>query len=377
MYNSRTPAILALENGITFKGYAFGDCDAEAKGEIVFNTAMSGYQEILTDPSYKGQVMTFTYPHIGNYGINLEDNESGLFQAEGVIVRESSKIQSNWRSIKSLSDWMLEHNKIGVEEIDTRALVRVLRSSGVMRGIISAQDLDCDRLVARAKQIPSMEGLDLTSVVTTRETYLWENDNASIDYGANPIDEKRFKVAALDFGIKRNILRRLSAWGCDVTVYPASTSAEIILAENPDGIFLSNGPGDPAAAVYAIETVKKLIHAKPIFGICLGHQLLGLALGAKTYKLKFGHRGANHPVRYEPSGAVEISSQNHGFAVDATTLPNELEPTHINLNDNTLSGMRHRELPIFSVQYHPEASPGPHDSDYLFRQFVEMMAKNN
>lgn len=376
MQYPRKPAILALENGMTFHGFAFGDLDAEAKGEIVFNTAMSGYQEILTDPSYKGQIMTFTYPHIGNYGINPDDDESESLQSEGIIVREIAKNYSNWRATKSLPEWMTEHNKIGIEEIDTRALVRILRSAGVMRGIISARELDPARLTEMARAIPSMEGCDLTGSVTAYAPYRWKPEEAQLGYPAASSDGRRFRVAAFDFGIKRNILRRLAAWGCDIDVYPAATSAEEVLAGNPDGIFLSNGPGDPAAAVYAVETVKKLIGVKPIFGICLGHQLLGLAFGAKTYKLKFGHRGANHPVRHEPSGAVEISSQNHGFAVDAATLPPSVEPTHYNLNDNTLAGMRHTELPIFSVQYHPEASPGPHDSDYLFRQFIEMMAEH-
>lgn len=374
MQQHRTPALLALENGMTFSGFGFGDLAAEAAGEIVFNTAMSGYQEILTDPSYKGQVMTFTYPHIGNYGVNPDDDESGAFQAEGVIVREVAEQYSNWRAITSLNNWLVENGKIGIAEIDTRALVRVLRSAGVMRGIVSASNTNPQQLVERARAIPSMEGLDLTRVVTTQQPYRWEESAVPLDYTAHPPAGEKFRVAALDYGIKRNILRRLTAWGCDVTVYPATTSAGDILASEPDGIFLSNGPGDPAAAVYAIETVKNLLEKKPIFGICLGHQLLGLAFGAKTYKLKFGHRGANHPVRNELTGAVEISSQNHGFAVDPATLPPEIEPTHYNLNDNTLSGMRHRELPVFSVQYHPEASPGPHDSDYLFRLFVEAMA---
>lgn len=374
MPESRERATLALENGMIFHGFAFGDLNAEAEGEIVFNTAMSGYQEILTDPSYKGQVMTFTYPHIGNYGVNPFDNESAKFQAEGAIVREYAKHYSNWRATQSFAEWLLEHNKIGIEEIDTRALVRVLRSAGVMRGIVSAKETNSNRLVERARAIPSMEGMDLTGVVTTDSAYQWLPDSKEpLQFPPRTVAHRRFQVAALDFGIKRNILRRLAAYGCDVTVYPASTPAEIILAANPDGIFLSNGPGDPAAAGYAIETVKKLLGTKPIFGICLGHQLLGLAFGANTYKLKFGHRGANHPVRNELNGAVEISSQNHGFAVDPATLPPEIEPTHFNLNDNTLSGMRHRTLPVFSVQYHPEASPGPHDSDYLFQQFIEAM----
>lgn len=367
-------AILALENGMTFKGTAFGDTNAVCTGEVVFNTALTGYQEIMTDPSYKGQIMTFTYPHIGNYGVNHYDMESDKVQCEGAIVKEYSKHYSNFRAHMSLGDWMKEHGKIGIEGIDTRKLVRVLRSAGVMRGIIATDGTE-QELIERAQQIPPMEGLDLTGLVSTKSAYQWQVNEEEPFVQKGDVTGKRFKVAALDFGIKKNILRRLASYNCDVTVYPGNTSPQEILAMNPDGIFLSNGPGDPAAATYAFDTIRTLATKKPIFGICLGHQLIGLAFGAKTYKLKFGHRGANHPVKNLLTNSIEISSQNHGFAVDAESLPAELEPTHINLNDNTLSGLRHKELPIFSVQYHPEASPGPHDSDYLFKDFVTLMTQ--
>lgn len=367
------PAILALENGVTFKGFAFGDTSVEAGGELVFNTALSGYQEIVTDPSYKGQIVTFTYPHIGNYGINPHDVESNAFQAEGIVVQECSRVYSNWRATQSLQEYMIANKKIGIEGIDTRKLVRILRSEGAMRSIITCDEISEVEAVAKAKALPSMNGLDLCPLVTTKEPYVWKPTNEAGDM-LPTYPKPKYKVAALDFGIKTNILRNLARQECQVTVYPATTPAEEILATNPDGIFLSNGPGDPAAVHYGIETTKKLIESgKPVFGICLGHQILGLALGAQTYKLVFGHRGANHPVKNLISEKIEITSQNHGFAVDLETLPQELIPTHINLNDNTLSGFKHKSLPVFCVQYHPESSPGPHDSEYLFTEFKNMI----
>ena len=318
--------------------------------------------------------MTFTYPHIGNYGVNIFDVESDAVQCEGIIVKEYAKHYSNFRAHTGLGEWMKEHGTIGIEGLDTRKLVRVLRSAGVMRGIISAQSTEKE-LLERVQNVPQMEGLDLTGLVSTKQVYQWHNTDEPFVQPAIS-SGKRFRVAALDFGIKRNILRRLAAYNCEVTVYPGTTSADDILATNPDGIFLSNGPGDPAATTYAFDTIRTLAAKKPLFGICLGHQLIGLAFGASTYKLKFGHRGANHPVKNMLTGAIEISSQNHGFAVDAHTLPDTLEATHINLNDNTLSGLRHKHLPVFSVQYHPEAAPGPHDSDYLFRDFIELMERH-
>lgn len=368
-------AILALENGIIFRGRAFGDVNAEAKGEVVFNTSITGYQEVMSDPSYKGQIMTFTYPHIGNYGVNPADFESDSLKVEGIIVKECSRTYSNYRATGSLQDLMKEQGRIGIQGLDTRQLVRILRSEGVMRGIISAQDKDPKTLIEEARSIPSMEGLDLTLGVTCNASYVFEPQVEELIQDPLIPKNRVFRIAAIDYGIKRNILRRLAQYGCHVTVFPAHAKAEEILAINPEGIFLSNGPGDPAAAVHAIETISLLVkNGIPTFGICLGHQLLGLVFGAKTYKLRFGHRGANHPVKNLLTGDIEITSQNHGFAVDQQGLPGELEATHINLNDNTLSGIRHRELPVFSVQYHPEAAPGPHDSDYLFKKFIEMMS---
>jgi len=368
-------AILALENGIIFRGRAFGDVNAEAKGEVVFNTSITGYQEVMSDTSYKGQIMTFTYPHIGNYGVNPADFESDSLKVEGIIVKECSRTYSNYRATGSLQDLMKEQGRIGIQGLDTRQLVRILRSEGVMRGIISAHDKDPKTLIEEARSIPSMEGLDLTLGVTCNASYVFEPQVEELIQDPLIPKNRVFRIAAIDYGIKRNILRRLAQYGCHVTVFPAHAKAEEILAINPEGIFLSNGPGDPAAAVHAIETISLLVkNGIPTFGICLGHQLLGLVFGAKTYKLRFGHRGANHPVKNLLTGDIEITSQNHGFAVDQQGLPGELEATHINLNDNTLSGIRHRELPVFSVQYHPEAAPGPHDSDYLFKQFIEMMS---
>ncbi len=369
-----TPALLALENGMTFRGFAFGDLEAEAHGEVIFNTAMTGYQEALTDPSYYGQILTFTYPHIGNYGVNVHDVESGKMQAESLIVREYSPTHSNWRASHSLAEFLQMNGKIGIEGLDTRALVRILRSEGVMRGIVSAKESSADVLVERARAIPSMDGLDLTGFVTCKEPHLYQESDEPYILGVNGYrSPKKLRVAAIDYGIKKNILRRLASYGCEIMLFPSNTTAEAIRAYNPDGIFLSNGPGDPAAV--NIDAVREVLTEKPVFGICLGHQILGLALKANTYKMKFGHRGVNHPVKNLLTGVIEITSQNHGFAVDAASMPPEIELTHVNLNDNTVSGFRHRTLPIFCVQYHPEAAPGTHDSDYLFRQFVEAMTE--
>jgi carbamoyl-phosphate synthase small subunit len=370
-------AKLSLENGTLFTAEAFG-APGEVTGEVVFNTSITGYQEILTDPSYCGQIVTLTYPLIGNYGINGEDLESARPQVRGVIVRESSGIFSNFRADKSLASWLREHNVMAIEGLDTRMLTRMLRTDGSLRGVISTIDMDDASLQAKASSSPSMNGLDLATKVTCERPYSWdEADITPFALGQASRPEgtgRRFKVVAYDFGIKRNILRRLVRYGCVVTVVPAGFPAADVLAMKPDGIFLSNGPGDPAAVSVGIRNINALIGKLPIFGICLGHQLLALAFGGKTYKLKFGHRGGNHPVKNLLTGKIEITSQNHGFAVDGQSLdPSNLEITHINLYDQTNEGFRHRELPIFSVQYHPEASPGPHDSDYLFADFISMM----
>ncbi|MDB5033398.1 MAG: carbamoyl phosphate synthase small subunit [Chlorobi bacterium] len=377
MTPSRPKAKLALENGVVFTGRAFGAVDRESAGEVVFNTSITGYQEILTDPSYYGQIVTMTYPHQGNVGANHFDVESGRVQAAGFVTREASRVRSNWRSEESLDEYLLENGVIGIEGIDTRMLVRILREEGAMRGVISATELDDARLVERARAIPSMSGLDLTSFVACEQSAPWTTVDASgyrLLPSAGFTATREYHVVVIDYGVKRNILERLTSYSCRLTVVPGSATAEEILALNPDGIFLSNGPGDPDAVKYAIETIKSLVGRKPIFGICLGHQLLALALGARTYKLKFGHRGANHPVQNLLTGENEITSQNHGFAVDPESLKDlPVEVTHINLNDQTIEGFRHTEHPLFCVQYHPEAGPGPHDADYLFRQFVEMM----
>ncbi len=373
---SRMTAVLALENGTTIEGEAIGAIGAECTGELVFNTAMTGYQEVLTDPSYKGQVVTFTYPHIGNYGVNEDDVESVGIQAAGLVVHELSPVVSNFRANRSLQSYLESNSIAGIEGVDTRMIVRILRTEGAMRCVIAhGENLDHNELVERARNIPSMNGLDLTPLVTTKAPYHWENEQET-EWDYRPEQRgagARKRVVAVDFGIKRNILRRLSHHGCDVTVVPATATAAEILAYNPDGIFLSNGPGDPSAVTIAIQTVKDLLGKKPIFGICLGHQILSLAVGATTYKLKFGHRGANHPVQNINTGSIEITSQNHGFAVDPATLPANAVMTHVNLNDNTCAGIALTNMPAFAVQYHPEASPGPHDSDYLFDDFVKMM----
>ncbi len=370
-------AKLALENGTLFTAEAFG-APGEVTGEVVFNTSITGYQEIFTDPSYCGQIVTLTYPLIGNYGINADDLESARPQVSGVVVRESSGIFSNFRAQRSLSSWLREHNVMAIEGLDTRMLTRMLRTDGSLRGVISTIDMDDSSLRAKAESSPPMNGLDLATKVTCERPYSWDGtDTTPFALGhSSPGGEmgRRFKVVAYDYGIKRNILRRLVRYGCVVTVVPAALPAGDVLAMKPDGVFLSNGPGDPSAVGVAIRNINALVGKLPVFGICLGHQLLALALGGKTYKLKFGHRGANHPVKNLLTGKIEITSQNHGFAVDPESLDmSKLEITHVNLYDQTNEGFRHRELPIFSVQYHPEASPGPHDSDYLFADFITMM----
>jgi carbamoyl-phosphate synthase small subunit len=365
-------AILALEDGRIFRGKGYGAA-SECIGEVVFNTSITGYQEIFTDPSYAGQIVVLTNPQIGNYGTNPEDDEATKPYIEGLIVREFSKMSSNWRSADDADDYLKRNNIPVLAEIDTRALVRHLRDHGVMRGVISTSETDVEKLVAMARSIPKMDGTDLASVVSTKQVYKWEK--GPIELGT-PVElaKPKHNVVAYDYGIKHNILRRLVHAGCRVTVVPSLTSAEDVLAMNPDGIFLSNGPGDPEPLTTQVANIRKLIGKKPIFGICLGNQLLGLAMGGKTYKLKFGHRGANHPVRNEITQRVEITSHNHGFAVDPDSLNlNEVEITHVNLNDQTLEGFRHRSYPVFCVQYHPEAAPGPHDSHYLFDDFTKMM----
>ncbi len=373
---SKQKAILALEDGTVFEGWSFG-FSGEKTGEVIFNTSMTGYQEILTDPSYKGQIVTMTYPLIGNYGINQEDIESQAPKVEGFIVKENSSIFSNWRGDQLLSDYLIHHRIMGVEGMDTRAITKHIRSAGAMKAILSTEDLRQDRLIEKAKASPGLIGRDLVKEVSCDKTYHWTrgSDSQFLNDAPPPsLNDLRFKVVALDYGIKYNILRSLCDWNGEVTVLPASSSAESILSYHPDGILLSNGPGDPEGIPYAIETVRQLIGKKPIFGICLGHQLLGLALGGKTFKLKFGHRGANQPVKDLKTGKVMITSQNHGFSVDPYSLdPEEVELTQVNLNDQTLEGMRHKRLPIFSVQYHPEASPGPHDAQNLFGEFIKMM----
>ena len=371
-------AILALSDGTVFEGQQFG-ASGETVGEVVFNTSMTGYQEVLTDPSYKAQIVTMTYPLIGNYGCNEVDVESIGPQVEGFVVREYSAYHSNWRSKWSLDDYLAENGIIGIQNIDTRALTRRLRVHGVMNGCLATEDtggnLDANSLVEKAKSWHGLVGWDLVQRVTCPNPYAWNhriNSDFQIENGTLS-EQGKYRVIAMDFGIKYNILRQLTEHGCEVQVVPATTTADEILAADPDGVFLSNGPGDPAPLDYAITTIQDLMGKKPIFGICLGHQLLGLALGGKTYKLKFGHRGANQPVKHFETDQVEITSQNHGFCVDIDSLPSTVEITHINLNDDTLEGMHHREYPMFSVQYHPEASPGPHDASYLFSRFTDMM----
>ena len=372
-------ATLALEDGQVYRGRGFG-ASIERAGEVVFNTSLFGYQEILTDPSYAGQIIILTYPHIGNYGTNSIDVESAKVFAEGLVVRELSQISSNWRAMEEVSSYLQRNNVPIISHIDTRALVRRLRQFGSMRGVISTADQNAERLVAKAKESPTMIRRDLASIVTTPAQYEWTEPTSQIIEGILPNPPEKgylkfkYRVVAYDFGIKQNILRHLVDRGCSVTVVPSSTSADDVLALRPDGIFLSNGPGDPEALGYAAQNTKKLIGRIPIFGICLGHQILALALGGKTFKLKFGHHGSNHPVMNLSTRKIEITSQNHGFVVDPDSLnANKVELTHMNLNDYTLEGFKHKSHPLLSVQYHPEASPGPHDSQYLFDDFIEMI----
>lgn len=373
-HTAAQPALLILNDGTAYHGWSFG-ATGTTVGEVVFNTGMTGYQEVLTDPSYCGQIVTFTYPELGNTGINPEDEESTHPQVRGAIARNICKRPSNWRSTTSLQEYLKQHNIIGIYGIDTRALTRKIRSVGAMNGAISTEILDPTELLNKVQQAPDMTGLNLVPEVSTREPYEWQEPTTSLwefSESAQTENSEQFTVVAIDFGIKRNILRRLASYGCRLIVVPANTPPEEILKHNPDGIFLSNGPGDPSAVTEGIATVKALLESnKPMFGICLGHQILGLSLGADTFKLKFGHRGLNQPAGLRQR--IEITSQNHGFAINPDTLAPEVEITHLNLNDRTVAGMRHRELPLFSVQYHPEASPGPHDADYIFEQFVEAM----
>ncbi|HNT34475.1 MAG TPA: glutamine-hydrolyzing carbamoyl-phosphate synthase small subunit [bacterium] len=369
-------AYLALEDGTVFAGQSFGAL-AERCGEVVFNTSMTGYQEILMDPSYKGQIVTMTTPHIGNYGVNWEDVESRRIQVEGFIVRELPRLESNWRSREKLEDFLKSAGLPGIEGIDTRALVRKLRTQGAMKGVLSALDCDPRSLVKKAIESPGLVGVDLVQHVTTENPYNWTEEDVW-DPGHTPVEQEREFIVAYDFGIKYNILRCLRNRGFRIRVVPANTSAEDVLAMNPDGVFLSNGPGDPEPLTTPIENIRKIIGRKPIFGICLGHQLLGLAVHGKTFKLKFGHRGGNQPVKDLRSGKVEITSQNHGFCVDVDSIKQgNVALTHVNLNDQTVEGMECPDDRWFSVQYHPEASPGPHDARYLFDRFAQMLREDN
>jgi carbamoyl-phosphate synthase small subunit len=375
-------AILALEDGRIFRGLGLGS-PGECQGEVVFNTSLTGYQEIATDPSYAGQIVVLTNPQIGNYGTNQADNESAKPYIEGLIVREFSPVSSNWRSEQVTDEYMERYSVPVLAEIDTRALVRHLRKNGVMRGVISTDVSNPDALAAKARALRKMDGTDLARVVSTKAIYTFDSDDSRnqtgdplLSSGLDAVNEfrKRLHVVAYDFGIKHNILRMLTREGCRVTVIPAETTAEDVLSLKPDGVFLSNGPGDPEPVDYAVKAIREMMGRVPVFGICLGHQLCGLALGGKTYKLKFGHHGGNHPVRNNSTGKVEITAHNHNFAVDPDSInETEVELTHVDLNDQTLEGLRHKTLPLFSVQYHPEAAPGPHDSHYLFHDFRQMM----
>ena len=368
-------AILALEDGTIYRGLVAG-AEGETSGEVVFNTSMTGYQEILTDPSYSGQIVTMTCAEIGNYGVATKDVESRKPHAAGFIIRDESPVSSNWRAQGTLRDYLVANNIVAISDIDTRELTRKLRSSGVMRGVVATgSQLDEQALIAKAQAIPKMEGSDLVKVVTSQTAFDWPaEDPDEYDIVPGRRASRRLKIAAYDYGMKWNILRRLSAPGCDVRVYPAFTPASELLATNPDGVFLSNGPGDPAPLTYAIDNTRTIAESgTPLFGICLGHQILGLALGGQTFKLKFGHRGGNHPVKHLSTGKIEITSQNHGFAVDSESLPADVAVTHLNLYDGTVEGLRSTTKPVFSVQYHPEASPGPHDADYLFSDFIKLI----
>ena len=375
-------AVLALENGVWFRGRAAG-AEGRTPGEVVFNTNMTGYQEVLTDPSYTGQIVTMTCPQIGNYGVATEDVESRGPRVAGFVMREESPIASSWRADGTLREYLEQHGVVAISGIDTRALTRVLRSGGVMRGVIATGSVDPDELVTEARRAPTMEGSDLVRGVTCDAPFEWseavdrgESEGFELDPGLRP--SRTMRIAAYDFGMKWNILRRFAAYDCQVTVFPATTPASELLALKPDGVFLSNGPGDPSPLSYAVENARAIVDSDvPTFGICLGHQVLGLAMGARTYKLKFGHRGGNHPVKNLATEKVEITSQNHGFAVDPESVPDGVEVTHVNLYDGTVEGLRHRQRPVFSVQYHPEASPGPHDADYLFGLFLNAMERRS
>ena len=380
-------AVLGLENGLWYSGTSAG-ASGEAGGEVVFNTSMTGYQEVLTDPSYAGQIVTMTCPQIGNYGVAAEDVESLVPQVSGFVMRELSSVASNWRASGTLRDYLTRHGIVAITNIDTRALTRVLRSTGVMRGVIATGKLDPEQVVGAARRIPQMQGSDLVRGVTCAAPFDWvaegePGEPSKGNGGEFRLEARRhagrpLRVAAYDFGLKWNIMRRFAAYGCQVRIFPATTPASELLAIRPDGVFLSNGPGDPAPLDYAITNARELVASDvPVFGICLGHQILGLAMGGHTYKLKFGHRGANHPVRRLATGQVEITTQNHGFAVDPDSLPGDVEVTHLNLYDGTVEGLRHRKQPVLSVQYHPEASPGPHDADYLFSLFLDEMEKRS
>lgn len=363
--NLSKTAILVLEDGRTFRGKSFG-AEGEIYGEMVFNTSMTGYQEILTDPSYAGQLVCMTYPLIGNYGTNEEDVESRKPWVEGFVVKEASRIASNWRASETLDSYLKRHKIVGIEQVDTRALVRHIRDKGAMRAVISTTDLDEKSLLEKVNQSPEMQNRELASAVTIEKSYEYSAQNSA-----------KYHVVAFDFGVKTNSLREFAKFDCQTTIVPQNTSAEEVLAMKPDGIFLSNGPGDPASMQSVVAEIQKLTTSNvPMFGICLGHQILGQVFGGKTYKLKFGHRGGNQPIKNLETGKVEITSHNHGFAVDAKSLPADVEVTHINLNDQTVAGLKHKKLPIFSVQYHPESAPGPHDSEYLFESFIELMEKS-